>query len=72
MPDALKAIRASPGPGSSSSSSVISHGLHGSLMIAALVRMFPCYTRGVPATTRKMDCPRGPPDITFSAWVTAW
>src|SRR5215472_18225857 len=41
MPDALKAIRTSPCLGSSSSSSVISHGLPGSEMIAALVRILP-------------------------------
>ena len=38
-PDALKAIRTSPCRGSSSESSVTSHGLPGSLMIAALVRI---------------------------------
>ena len=39
IPDAANLIRTSPGFGSSSSSSVISHGLPGSLMIAALVRI---------------------------------
>ena len=41
IPDARNAIRTSPALGSSSSSSVISHGLPGSLMIAALVRIAP-------------------------------
>src|SRR5271155_2547769 len=39
MPEAMNLIRTSPCLGSSSSSSVSSHGLPGSLMIAALVRM---------------------------------
>ena len=39
IPDAANLIRTSPCSGSSSSSSVTSHGLPGSLMIAALVRI---------------------------------
>src|SRR5579875_2986621 len=56
IPDALKAILTSPRRGSSSSSSAISHGLPGSLMTAALVRMISCYTFG-PATA---SCPAHP------------
>src|SRR5271165_3063 len=65
MPDALKAIRTSPSLGSSSSSSVISHGLPGSRMTAALVRMILCYTFGLVATSRSTH-----PNLVRSLWST--
>jgi hypothetical protein len=65
IPDALKAILTSPCRGSSSSSSVTSHGLPGSLMTAALVRMILCYTSGLAATSRSTH-----PNVLRSLWLT--
>src|SRR5215472_6540667 len=65
MPEAAKAIRTSPCLGSSSSSSVISHGLPASLITAALVRMIPCYTSGPPETSRSTHAN---PDSSLIGW----
>src|SRR3984885_14385286 len=56
MPEAMNLIRTSPALGSSSSSSVTSHGLPGSLMIAALVRIPQCYSRAQARATGRLHC----------------